>query len=128
MNRYVWVSLLVMTMATAARADTYYVAADGKPENDGAWAKPWPSVEYALSKVGGGHTIIVKPGIYRGPIQIAKQYAGTKERPTVIKAEVKWRAVIIGAEYHVISNADGCHWVVIDGLGEIREGFTRLVS
>jgi len=116
MNRYVWVSLLVMTMATAARADSYYVAADGKPENDGAWAKPWPSVEYALSKVGGGHTIKVKPGIYRGPIQIAKQYAGTKERPTVIKAEVKWRAVIIGAEYHVISNADGCHWVVIDGL------------
>ncbi|MBL7153767.1 MAG: hypothetical protein ISS79_08615 [Phycisphaerae bacterium] len=26
MNRYVWLSLLVMTMGTAARADTYYVA------------------------------------------------------------------------------------------------------
>ena len=116
MNRYVWVSLLVMTMGTAAQADTYYVAGDGKQENDGAWAKPWPSVEYALSKVGGGHTIIVKPGTYRGPIQIAKQYAGTKERPTVIQSEVKWQAVIIGAEYHVISNAGGCHWVVIDGF------------
>ena len=116
MNRYVWLSLLVMTMGTAARADTYYVGPDGKPENDGASAKPWPSVEYALSKVGGEHTIIVKPGIYRGPIQIAKQYAGTKERPTVIRSEVKWQAVIIGAEYHVISNGGGCHWVVIDGF------------
>ncbi len=66
--------------------------------------------------MGGGHTIIVKPGIYRGPIQIAKQYAGTEEAPTVIKSEVKWRAVIIGAPYHVISNGDGCDWVVIDGF------------
>jgi parallel beta-helix repeat protein len=32
----------------------------------------------------------------------------------VIKAEVKWQAVIIGAEYHVISNADDCDWVIID--------------
>jgi len=116
MNRYVWSSLLVMATAIAAPAATYYVATDGKTENDGSGAKPWPSVEYSLSKVGGGHVIIVKPGLYRGPIQIAKQFAGTRERATVIQSEVKWQAVIIGAEYHVISNGDGCDWLTVDGF------------
>ncbi|MDP2899089.1 MAG: right-handed parallel beta-helix repeat-containing protein [bacterium] len=110
-------TVLLVLIAMAAGAGTYYVATDGKPENDGSSAKPWPSVEYALSRVGGGHTILVKPGLYRGPIEIGKQYAGTKERPTVIRSEVKWQAVIIGAECHVISNADGCDWVAVDGFG-----------
>ena len=34
----------------------------------------------------------------------------------MIKAEVKWQAVILGAEYHVIYTADGCDWVIIDGF------------
>jgi parallel beta-helix repeat protein len=106
----------MMTMAAAVPADTYYVATDGKPGNDGSSARPWPSVEYALSKVGGGHAIVVRLGLYRGPIEIGKDYAGTKDRPTVIKSEVKWQAMIIGAPYHIISNADDCHWVVVDGF------------
>ncbi len=34
----------------------------------------------------------------------------------MIKAETKWKAVIVGSESHVISTADDCHWVIIDGL------------
>jgi hypothetical protein len=116
MNRRVWYSLFVLATVAPASGATYYVATDGKAEHDGSWPKPWPSVEHALSKVGGGHTILVKPGLYRGPIQIAKQFAGTRDRPTVIQSEVKWKAVIIGAEYHVMSNGDGCDWVTIDGF------------
>ena len=116
MNRWFGIGLFIATIAMAANAETYYIATDGKADNDGSKEKPWHSVEYALSKVGGGHTIIVKPGIYRGPVRIAKQYAGTKENPTIIKSEVKWKAVIVGAPYHVISNGDGCDWVVIDGF------------
>jgi len=108
--------LIIMVLASSADAETYYVSTDGKEGNDGTNEKPWPSVEYALSKVGDGHTIIVKPGIYRGPIQIARQYAGTEEAPTIIRSETKWQAVIIGAPYHVISNGDRCDWVVIDGF------------
>lgn len=116
MNRYVPLGLLVMAVATAAAADTYYVATEGKPENDGSRARPWPSVEHALSRVGGGQTILVMPGLYRGPIEIAKRYAGTQAQPTVIQSEVKWKAVVFGAEYHVISNSDGCDWVTVDGF------------
>jgi parallel beta-helix repeat protein len=108
----IWVAMAV----AAVHASPCYVAMDGKPEGDGSRERPWPSVEHALSQVGGGQTILVKAGIYRGSIQIAGQFAGTRERPTVIRSEVKWQAVIVGAEHHVISNGGGCDWVVIDGF------------
>ena len=101
MKRCVSNGLLALATTIAASGATYYVATDGKPENDGSGEKPWPSIEQALSKVGGGHTILVKPGIYRGPIQISRQYAGTKAAPTVIKSEVKWKAIV------TIWNGDG---------------------
>jgi len=116
MYYFLGVCLLTILLTASASAETCYVATDGSEDNDGSKEKPWPSVEYALSKVGGGHTIIVRPGIYRGPIQIGKQYAGTKESPTIIKSEEKWKAVVIGAPYHVISNGDECDWLVIDGF------------
>ena len=116
MKRCVSNGLLALATTIAASGATHYVATDGKPENDGSGEKPWPSVEYALSKVGGGHTILVKPGIYRGPIQISRQYAGTKEAPTVIKSELKWKAIVVGAPVHAISNGGECHWVTIDGF------------
>jgi pectate disaccharide-lyase len=116
MNRYISITLLLAATALVAPAATCFVATDGKPENDGNREKPWPSVEYALSKVGAGHTIVVKPGIYCGPIQISRKYAGTKDAPTVIKSEVKWKAIIVGAPVHAISNGDECHWVTIDGF------------
>ena len=113
----VWAFLILLALAgTTAPGASYYVAMDGRAVNEGTMSRPWPSVEYALSQVGGGHTIIVRPGVYRGPLEIGGGFAGTRERPTVVQSEVKWRAVIIGAEYHVISNADDCNWVIIDGF------------
>jgi len=108
--------VVLVTAVTAASGAPYYVATDGKPDGDGSMERPWPSVEHALCEVGGGQTILVRPGIYRGPIQIASQHAGTRQRPTVIQSEVKWKAVVIGAEYHVISNGGDCDWVIIDGF------------
>ncbi len=112
-----WIAIVWVAMAvTGVRAASYYVGPDGRPEGDGSRERPWPSVEHALSQAGGGQTIIVRPGTYRGPIQIAKRFSGTRERPTVIRSEVKWQAVIVGAEQHVISNGGGCDWVTIDGF------------
>src|SRR5215208_5757471 len=80
--------------AAFARAETYYVAVDGKPTGDGSKDRPWPSVQEALGKVGGGHTILVRPGIY-GPIKIPASYSGTRQRPTVVRSEAKWKAKVI---------------------------------
>ncbi len=109
-------SPLAIAAAFLLAADIYYVSPDGRPENNGSLEKPWPSVEHALSKVGGGHTIVFRPGVYRGPIQVPKSCAGTKERPTVFRSEIKWKAVVIGAPVHAIYTGDACGWVVIDGL------------
>src|SRR5262245_19715660 len=112
-----WAAVLLAPLShSIAIADTCYVATDGKADGDGSKDKPFSSVEAALGKVGGGHTIIVKSGVYRGPIQIARRFAGTKETPTTIKAEIKWKAIIIGSSGHVISNDDDCHWVTVDGF------------
>jgi len=108
--------LAVTVIATSASAETYYVATDGKESNNGSAESPWPSVNYALARVGGGHTIIVRPGIYMEPILIPRSAAGTKTQPTVIKSEVKWKAVILGAKKHGIATEPGCHRVVIDGF------------
>ncbi len=109
-------AILVTVIGTDGTGDTCYVAPTGRAENDGSREKPWASVEQALEKVGGGHTIILRPGTYHGPIFIPKAYAGTAERPTIIRSEVKWQAVIMGAPYHVIASGDDCHWVVVDGF------------
>lgn len=101
--------------AAPAAGAAYYVAVDGRPENDGSQAKPWPTVEFALSKAGPGNTIIVRPGIYRGPIDLRNLPGATVDRPTVVKAEVKWKAVINGAHSDAI-NVVNCPGIVIDGF------------
>ena len=105
-----------MALVLMLAVEDYYVAVDGKPEHDGSKEKPWPSVAFALSKVGGGRTILLRPGTYLGPIKVPKSASGTKERPTVLKSEVKWKAVVIGSRDHVISNSDDCDWLVVDGF------------
>lgn len=95
---------------------TFYVSVNAKPDGDGSIGRPFASVEDALAKVGGGNTILVRPGTYHGPIEISRQFAGTREAPTVIKSEEKWKAIIVGAPVHAISNGGECHWTTIDGF------------
>ena len=116
MRRTAGITLLFAAMVVSADAGTYYVGTDGKPENDGSREKPWPSVQFALGKVGGGNRIVVRPGIYRGPIEISRAYAGTEQSPTIIQSEEKWKAVVIGAPVHCIVSGDRCHWFTVDGF------------
>ena len=108
---------IVLTAAVAAstQAATYYVATGGAVSNDGSAAQPWPSVDHALAQVGGGHTIIVKPGVYSG-VLIQKQYRGTPEHPTVIKSEKKWGAVLTGERNRGFDNDTGADWITVDGF------------
>src|ERR1051325_4391214 len=108
----------LMASATA-HADTYYVAVNGKATNNGTLAYPWPSVDVALAKVGGGNTIVLKPGYY-DPIYIGGMYAGTQLRPTIIRSQVKWQAIIKNAPIHGITSSSNTPWVVIDGFEVCR--------
>ncbi len=85
--------------ATAAiMGGTYYVSPSGSASNDGTENSPWPSVAYALGKVGGGNTIVLEPGTY-APFHVPRGYGGTSDHPTVIKSLNKWQAVIDGTNY-----------------------------
>jgi parallel beta-helix repeat protein len=123
MKQWIAAGLLVMAAMAGSRpavrspaASVYYVAPSGAADGDGSREKPFSSAEVALAKIGGGATLVFRPGIYRGPIHVPLRYRGTKDRPTTLKSEEKWKAVVIGAEYHGITNDDGCDWVVVDGF------------
>jgi hypothetical protein len=116
MLRVLETGLVLVALAAATHAATYYVATDGKPENDGSHGKPWPSVEFALKKVGGGHTIVLRPGFYRGPIDVPRADAGSVYSPTVIRSEEKWKAVVVGSPGNGVNVGDHCDWVTIEGL------------
>ncbi len=111
--RLVFIGLL---LALPLLCEIYYVSPAGKAENDGTSARPWPSVQFALAAVGGGHTIILRAGEYPGPIYIPKTAAGTAYNRTVIQAEKKWKALIIGSVTHGVYTADGTDYVTFDGL------------
>jgi len=113
----VMVALIRQPAPTGAQdTGVYYVAPDGPADGDGSRARPFPSAKAALDRVGGGKTLIFRPGIYRGPIEVPLSCRGSRERPTVLKSEERWKAVVIGAESHAIASADDCHGVVVDGF------------
>jgi len=105
---------LSMVICATAAADTYFVAPNGSVEGDGSRERPWPSIEYALAQVGGGHEIVVRDGVYRRPIKI--EVGGSEDAPTIVRAETKWGATIIGSEQHAVWTEPEVSWVVIDGF------------
>ncbi len=121
--------LLTCVAMSVARAGEYYVSPAGSEQDDGSRGSPWPSVEHALDQVGGGHTVVMLPGLYRGPVTIPAHCSGTRERPTVIKSQTKWAAAVMGAETYAVLADNDCDWIVIDGLevfGARRDGIKIL--
>lgn len=108
------ISPLLISQAEARPVKEYFVSPSGSERNNGSQASPWPSVEYALSKISGGNIITLMPGVYRDPIVVDVQSA--TGYPTVIQSQNRWEAVIQGVSSHGVYTADGITNVVIDGL------------
>jgi len=83
MKWYVWLSLLVITVATAARADTYYVATNGSDENPGSETKPLRTVQKAASLARVGDMILVRGGVYHEAFVL--RFSGQQGKPIVLK-------------------------------------------
>ncbi len=98
-------------------AATYWISPKGSSFATGTERNPFPSMKVALKKVGGGNTFIFKPGVYLGnQITLYPQHAGTPQRPTVLKSQYKYKAVLHGSPYHNLYVLKGCDWVIIDGF------------
>src|SRR5689334_110034 len=102
--------------AQTSATSEYFVSPTGKASNSGTETSPWPSVEAALERVGGGQTITLLPGIYTNSIVVDVNDASRTGRPTIIRSQRKWKAVILRSPAHGVYTADGVTNVVIDGL------------
>jgi parallel beta-helix repeat protein len=111
----------------------YYVSPTGSTSNTGTQSSPWPSVTYALSQVGGGHTFILEPGTY-APFMVPVGDGGTSANPTVIESQVKWQAVIDGTLNPAVDavvtedpNSGGTtNYVTFNGLKVVNSGATGI--
>jgi len=99
---------LVATSPVAA-ATTYYVATTGSDSNDGSSGAPWLTIQYAISQVGSGDTIMVGAGTYGESVTINKANLTLKSQ-TPLGAIIKPTTSGSNAVY---ITADG---VTVDGF------------
>ena len=84
-------------------AATYWISPKGRASGTGVETNPFPSVEMALKNTAGGDTIIFKPGIYIGTqITLTAKHTGSAQKPTILKSQHKYQAVLHGSAVHNI--------------------------
>ncbi len=75
-------------LSALAGPGAFYVATDGDNGNDGSSAMPWATIEFALTQVPDGSTILVRPGDYFGRIRLEGQFT----QGVVVRSELPYRA------------------------------------
>jgi len=108
-------------------AATYWISPEGRATGTGTDTNPFPSVETALENSSGGDTLIFKPGVYAGTqITLTAKHAGSAQRPTVLRSQHKYEAVLHGSAFHNIYVKAGCDWVIIDGFESSGARYTGI--
>ena len=116
--------------ATQAWALTYYVAPTGSDSNPGTLSAPLRTIQKAAGLVNPGDTVIVRPGVYSGPITTSR--GGTATARVRFVSENLWGAKIqtAGAQYIWINNSSA-NYLDIDGFevtGDARGGIFNYAS
>jgi hypothetical protein len=70
----------------------WHVSQDGRDGRDGGPNTAVKTIQFAVDRANPGDTILIHPGIYPEPFVITR--GGTAERPIVIRAAEKWRAIL----------------------------------
>ena len=70
----------------------WHVSETGHDGRDGSAGQPVRTIQFAVDRARPGDTIVVHPGLYADPVRITR--GGTKDRPIVIRAAEKWKAVL----------------------------------
>jgi len=96
----------------------WHVSATGRDGRDGAAAQPVRTLQFAVDRARPGDAIIVHPGLYTDPVRITR--GGTNERPIVIRAAEKGRAILdSNRNASVMIGIYNAPWIEMHGL-EIR--------
>lgn len=74
---------------SAAAQPTFFVATDGSDATgDGSPANPWATVTHAVDTVPDGALVLVRPGLYEGPVSLRGRFAAG----ITVRSEVPHRA------------------------------------
>ena len=129
MSRYFAAIIVVLANCCHLLAATYWVSPKGTMSGTGSETNPFASAQAALREVGGGHTVIFKPGDYVGvQITLLPEYAGTAQNPTILTSQYRHKAVLHGSTFHNIYVKEGCSWVIIDGFESSGAKYTGIKS
>jgi len=132
MNKRVLSSLLVLSMAVAARARTYHVSTAGNDENPGSETRPLRTIQRASDMARAGDVVLVRGGVYREAVRLA--FSGQRDKRITLMNYPGERPVIqpgeLGQEppgHGVLLQAQGGYqnpigWITIEGI-EIRYGW-----
>lgn len=70
----------------------WHVSETGRDGRNGSAGQPVRTIQFAVDRAKPGDTIVVHPGLYADPVRVTR--GGTKDRPIVIRAAQKWKAVL----------------------------------
>ena len=70
----------------------WHVSESGRDGRDATAERPVKTIQFAVDRALPGDTIIVHPGLYPEPVAITR--GGTAERPIVLRAAEKWKAIL----------------------------------
>jgi hypothetical protein len=64
---------------------TRYVSPSGNNQNPGTQASPWKTINYGVSHIAAGQTLMIAPGVYTQEVQNIA--SGTSSNPVVIRGQ-----------------------------------------
>jgi hypothetical protein len=70
----------------------WHVSEKGRDGREGTLQNPVKTIQFAVDRARPGDSIIVDAGVYPEPVVLTR--GGTAERPIVIRAAEKWRAIL----------------------------------
>jgi len=92
MNNFCKITIILLFFSVTVNAATYYMATDGNnTTGNGSSITPWLTLQYSISNMIGGDTLIIKDGTYTGDSNTIYPWEyppnGSEGAYTVIKAE-----------------------------------------
>lgn len=121
--------LLLLFLAPGADAATYVVAKNGRDSNPGTAARPFLTINRAVSHVRAGDTILVRTGVYREAVLIWDK-KGTRDAPIRIAADRGATPVIEGKGLRVAPGLvaiGSSEWIRFEGF-EVRNSAADGIS
>jgi hypothetical protein len=113
MRRYL-PAVLIVTIAGAAHAETFYASPNGSTSGDGSPADPWP-VNHAISQLDGGDTLLLMDGLYAGRVSTSRAFSDW----VTIRAERAYRAKLTNVQNGAPALSvytQGSAKIIIDGF------------